>query len=144
MILDFENLFDEDLDTLRGVATTVSTDVIDLGADSDKIQQLVEKGGVFFAIVTTAFESGGAANLRVRVWTDDANVAGAGTIIMDSGLIPVADLVVGYKVRLGPIPAHISQRYLSCSYYVSGAAMTAGELTTGIALDLQTSGMELL
>jgi len=145
MILDKENLCDED-HALTAVGSSWSTDVIDMGSDSSKIQQFVEKAGEMFCQVTTDFDSvGDASRISVTVYVSDSSTMAAGNVwIAHSGQLLEASLVAGYKFTLGKIPAHLSKRYLAFYYTVHDEAMTSGKLTSGIVIDAQTAGMQPL
>ena len=145
MIIDKENLCDEDAE-LTTVGTSWSTNVIDMGDCSAKIQQFVEKAGEMFCQVTTAFDSfADGSRISVTVYVSDDSTMGAGNVwIAHSGVLDEATLLAGYKFTLGKIPAHIDKRYLAFYYTVHDEDMTSGALTSGILTDVQTSGMQPL
>lgn len=135
MILDKENLLS---DSQAITVTAGSENVIDMGADSDRIQEFVEKAGELFCQVDADFAGGD--DLQVVVQTDDDVAFGSATTVYSTAAIPVADLVAGYQFRLAQLPPHTSERYLRFNYVVTGAGLSGGSVVAGVVLDKQTNG----
>lgn len=136
MIMDKQNLLS---DSQLLTTTAASTNVIDLGADSSKIQALVERAGELFAQVDVALTGGTSVAIAVQV--DDDVAFGSPTVLYTTAAIAAATLIAGYQFRVAQLPAHISERYLRFSYVIVGT-FTAGSVMAGIALDKQTNGMD--
>lgn len=134
MILDKQNLFSEDQAV---TVTAVSTNVIDLGNDSAKVQALNEKGNTseLFVQVTTAFAGG--TSLQVVLKSDDSSTFASATTLLSTAAIGASDLVAGYKFPLKGLPL-IDEQYLQLTYTVVGT-MSAGTVLAGIVLDSQTN-----
>jgi hypothetical protein len=134
MIADKENLFSED----QAITVTAgSTNVIDLGADSSRIQALNEKGDVeVLAQITTAMAGG--TSLQVTLQSDNDVAFGSATDLLTSAAIATAALVAGYQFKIGKLP-RINERYLRLYYTVVGT-MSAGKVFAGLILDRQTAG----
>ena len=136
MILDRENLFDHD------VAITVtrnSTDVIDLTKLSGQNVGLGEELFVFVQ-VQTAFTAGGAATLQIALVTDDNAALTTPTVLQDQvAVIPVADLVVGFKINFRVHPSEALERYLGLVYTVATGPMLTGKIRAGVVRDIQAS-----
>jgi len=134
MIIDVANLWSDD----QAVTVTAnSTNVIDLGADHARIQDLNEKGEIeVYAQVTTAFAGG--TSIVVGVYEADVAAMTSETLVFETGVIATAALVAGYKFLLGKLPP-ITDRFLRLTFTVVGTH-TAGNITSGLILDKQTNG----
>lgn len=136
MILDKENLFSED-QAFAGLidnTTGYSTNIIDLGNDSARVQAMNEKGGEILVQVTTTFASG--TSLKVELLSDDDEAFGSPTTVVSSAAVVTASLVAGYQFKLR-LP-EINEQYLRLKYTVAGT-MTAGKVLAGLILDKQTN-----
>lgn len=136
MIMDKQNRLSE---SQLLTTTDISDNVIDLGADSSKVQALVERAGELFCQVDVSLTGG--TSLQVVVQVDDDVAFGSPTILYSTAVIVAADLVAGYQFRVAQLPVHISERYLSFNYVISGT-FSAGSVVAGIVLDKQTNGMD--
>lgn len=139
MIIDKETMFDEDLVL---TITADSTNYIDLGADSSKVQQFLERPAVVLCQITKAMTAGGTS-LAIAIEVDDDSAFGSATVLVESEVIAAATLVAGYQFKLA-IPAHISERYMQLRYTIVGTFSGGGTISAGLVIDLQTSGMQPL
>ena len=133
MILDKQNLFSED----QAITVTAnSTNIIDLGADSSRVQDLNEKGvtQAYFQ-VTTAFAGG--TSIVVTLTESDSSTMLSETTVVASATVALATLVAGYQFQFSTLPL-ISKRYLRSTYTVVGT-MSAGNIMAGLALDRQSN-----
>ena len=133
MILDKQNLFSSD----QAITTTAnSTDIIDLGADNSRVQDLNEKGvtQAFFQ-VTKAFT--GTTSMVVTLTESDSSTMLSETTVVSSATILTASLVAGYQFQFSTLPL-ISKRYLRATYTVVGT-LAAGTIMAGLTLDRQTN-----
>lgn len=146
MMLDVQNLLSDQQNLAQAAGNYLSTNTIDLGATGT-----IPLGGSpvsdpgraraveLFAQVTETFTSGGAGTLQFQLVTaDSADLATNLTVVQETAAIALATLVAGYQARLA-MPAGIAKRYLGLRYVIATAAMTAGKVTAGIALDKQTN-----
>lgn len=90
------------------------------------------------AKVREAFASGGSATLRFRLRVDDNTSFSTPTYIYDSGAIPVATLVAGYRFPVIALPFGVSEPYIEAFYTVGTADMTAGSMD----VELVTQGVQ--
>lgn len=136
MIFDKQNLFSED----QAVTVTAnSSNVIDLGNDSSKVQALNSKGELeVVAQVTTAFAGG--TSLKVSLQSDDDEAFGSPTTVLETAAIALADLDAGYNFKLGKLP-DINEQYLRLVYTVVGT-MSGGKVFAGLNLDRQTNSRQ--
>jgi len=128
MIMDKQLVMSEDQAV---TATAVSTNVLDLGA-----------GGVaeghpirINCQVTEAFDN--CTSLDVKVQTDD-NASFSSATELQSVLVPLASLAIGYQVPLGTLNGPVEQ-YLRMNYVVAGSAPSVGTITSALVLDKQTN-----
>lgn len=133
MILDKENLFD-----LNAAITVTrnSTKVIDLR----ELSKAVGLGEPLFVtvMVMTAFTAGGAATLQIALVTDDNEGLTTPTVLQDQvAVIPVADLVAGFKRDFRIHPSALMERYLGLVYTVATGPMLTGTVTAGVSHDIQ-------
>lgn len=134
MIIDKQNLFSEDQAL---TASAVSSNVIDLGNDHAYLQPLNEKGLIeVLAQVTLALTGG--TSLQVVLQSDDDVAFGSPTVVLESAVVPAADLVAGYQFKLGKLP-RINEQYLRLSYVIVGP-FGAGTIFGALVLDRQTNG----
>lgn len=137
MPMDSQNTLSDDQTLVITVAGSpvASTNYIDLGADRD-----IGKGEPvpFLAQITDAFTSGGAATLQLLLETDDNSSFSSAETLWDSGAIPKATLVAGYKFPLNFIP-RTNQRYLRCTLTVGTADGTGGTIFIAVGAPDQTN-----
>jgi hypothetical protein len=124
-ILDRQVLFSNDQAI---TATAASTDIIDLGSVRD-----VGAGepSAVLVQVTTAFDN--LTSLGVALQTASAENF-ASPVQLTAGTIALADLTVGRKFSIGPVPGGVL-RYLRLYYTVTGSAPSVGKVTAGVAAD---------
>jgi hypothetical protein len=135
MIFDKQNLLSEDQAI---TADAASTNVIDLGANSSKIQTLIERGlAKVYAQVTVAFNTLTSLDFILQTDTDEAF---GSAVVLSTVNVLLADLVAGKKVDFGPLPTN-TERYIRLYYNVVGTDPTTGKIFAGMVLDVQTNGM---
>lgn len=146
MLLDAQVLLSDNQDLSQAAGAYVSTGAIDLGVPGTMALggspiSDIGRGNVpsLLCQVTETFTSGGAATLTVEVISASASTLDAGVVShMSSGAIALATLIAGYQFRLA-IPHGITGRYLGLRYTIGTAATTAGTVTAGLVMDLQTN-----
>lgn len=84
----------------------------------------------FVAFVPTAFTSGGAATLQVKLQTDDNSAFSSATDVEDSGAVAKATLVAGYEIFSVAIDRSTVERYLKVTGTVGTADGTGGTITS--------------
>lgn len=86
--------------------------------------------------ITAAVTSAGAATVGVTfVCADDGPLATNLTTLLDSGAIPKATLVVGYRFRHGHTPGIIPRRFVGAGVVIGAANLTAGTYSAALTLD---------
>jgi hypothetical protein len=154
MMLDAQNLLSDAQNLAQAAGTYLSTNAIDLWGQASipVVPQTIgqAQGPVIKDIgrglppeiltqITTTFTSGGAATLQVQlVMADDAALSTNLVVLQETLALALATLVAGYQFRLA-VPPGITKRYLGVRYIIGTAAMTAGNVTAGIAASLQTN-----
>lgn len=84
-----------------------------------------------------AVTSAGAAGVNFKLITDDNAAMGSNVSLVESGIIPKADLVIGYELIL-PLPvSDLYEEFLSVDYFVDTAALTAGKFSSYITDKIQ-------
>lgn len=139
MILSAQQIFSDDQAI---TATAVSTNVIDLGAAGTPydaaaaLNQDIGKGNKVPILiqVTTAFNN--LTSLTIAIET--GSTTSLGTVVI-SKAVPLASLVAGYQFPVNVLPNEITGRYLGVRYTVTGTAPTAGAITAGITMGVQTN-----
>ncbi len=136
MILDEKTLLS---DQQAITVSAASTNVIDLGVDDGLVIQPNEKGAFseLFFQVTEAFVGG--TSLKVSVVNEaDATITDASEAEVETLDILTAQLVPGFVFAVR-MPRVLSKRFLAAFYTVVGT-FTAGKITGGIIIDVQTNG----
>lgn len=125
---------------LTSTGSTVSTNVIDLGAARDIGYPNGRRIAVHCAVNTT-FTSGGAGTLQVQVQgsTDNSTFY----TMAESMAYALAALVQGARLLSidlpGPGAGQAVPRYLRINYVIGTAAMTAGKVDAYLVLDPQVN-----
>lgn len=137
MFMDYDCIFSDDQAV---TATASSTNVIDLGATSSKVNSPNEQlDNMKLNIeVTTAFASS-TNTIQVKFVTSDT-ATGARTVLASSDAIAASTtLVKGYKFSL-PLPTENLKRFIALEYHVVsyGVAISAGNIHAALVLDKQT------
>ena len=139
MILSAQSLFSDDQ------AITVSTDstnVVDLGVAGTPygagapLNRDIGKGAGIPILVQVTEDFATLTSLTINVSTGATTALGT-TVI--SQTIPVADLVAGKQLSIVVLPNDITERYLGIEYVVTGTTATAGAITAGITMGVQTN-----
>lgn len=145
MILDGQNLASDGQNLAQAIGTYVSTNSIDLGAPGvtprgNTPPQDVgrSRGAEFFAQVVADFTSGGAGTLQINLIESPNADLSAPTILQSTVPYALADLKKGFYARLST-PLGFRQRYCGFQYVIAAAAMTGGNVTAGVAMDLQSN-----
>jgi len=122
-------------------ATTLSTNVIDLGAAGTPyggkaaLNADVGKGNDIPLLAQVVADFNNLTSLTVAVET--GTTASLGTVLAQE-TIPVADLVAGKQFSVDDLPQGV-KRYLGFRYTVTGTAPTTGAITAGITMGNQTN-----
>jgi len=139
MIFSAQQLFSDDQ------AITVSADstnVIDLGVPATPygaaaaLNDDVGKGAKIPLLVQVTADFATLTSLTINLSTGAA--ATLGTTIA-SQTIAAADLLAGKQFNLDFLPNGIVERYLGIEYVVTGSDATAGNITAGITMGVQTN-----
>ncbi len=142
MIMDRTLLFS---DGQAITATTVSTNVVDLGETgtiygaSAPIRRDIGKGNAvpLFCGVTQAFNN--LTSLTISVEVDDNAAFTSAKTVFTSPTYALADLAPGKYLLPDTIPVGTDERYLRLRYTVAGPAPTVGKITAGVVADRQSA-----
>ena len=150
MMIDAATLLSDNQNLAQVAGTYASTNTYDLWGGSASVPTIPGLGGSvihdigraeepdLIVQVTTAFV-GATATVQAQLFmADSADLATNPVKLQETDLIPVATLVAGYQFRL-QIPVGVSKRYLGLKYVIGTATTTAGNVTAGIAGDVQTT-----
>ena len=135
MILSLEDLLS---DKQAITATAASTNVLDLGAtgvtyDNVSLQQRIARGRHYPFLVQVTEDFDNLTSLTIALQQDD-NEAFSSPSEVYSFVVPLADLVAGYKIPFDKLPRNITERYIRMNYTVTGTAPTQGRITSGIVV----------
>jgi len=139
MIFSAQQLFSDDQ------AITVSADstnVIDLGVPGTPygavaaLNQDIGKGAKVPLLVQVTTDFATLTSLTINLSTGAATTLGT---TIASQTIAVADLLAGKQFNLDFLPNGIVERYLGVEYVVTGDDATAGTITAGITMGVQTN-----
>lgn len=84
-------------------------------------------------ITTTCI--GATATIQAQIVCDSAaNLTTAPQILLQTDLIPVAQLVTGYRFPFGPVPAKIPKQFLGMRYVIATAVLTAGNVSSRLTM----------
>lgn len=141
MILSKQSLFSDDQAV---TATTVSTNVIDLGVRGTPfgaVAPLHADRGLGCPIpvliqVTEAFNT--LTSLSIDVEVSDAAAMTNSTVVASETIL-LADLKAGKKTFLQVLPSGLNKRYLGLRYTVTGTPPTTGKITAGVSMGNQTN-----
>lgn len=147
MILDAQNLFSDDQ------AVTVdanSTNVIDLGetgtpyGNAQALKRDIGKGNKIPLLVQVTEDFATLTSLTINLVTSDSATLASGNVThATTGAVAVADLKAGWTWGSDAVPfanAAGMKRYLGITYDVTGTTATAGKVTAGIVMGVQTNG----
>jgi len=139
MIFSAQQLFSDDQAI---TASADSTNVIDLGvADTPfggvaALNRDIGKGAKIPLLVQITEDFDNLTTLEIKLST--GSTTGLGTTIA-SQTIALADLIAGKQMNLDYLPNGIVERYLGMEYVVVGTAPSAGKVTAGITMGVQTN-----
>lgn len=123
MILDKQNLFSDDQAITD--SSVASTNYINLG------DREIAKGTPVPIVIQATTGFANLSTLNIMIQTDDEATFTNPTKLAETGAIPVADLVAGYRANLNFFPK--GNRGLTRLYYgKTGATETTGKITAGI------------
>jgi hypothetical protein len=109
-----------------------------LGAPAALVKDLGKGNPIPILIqVTEAFDE--LTTLHVSVQTDDNESFTTPKDIVNTYEVPLASLVAGYQFPIISVPQEVVERYLRLHYEVTGSAPTAGKITAGIVMAVQTN-----
>jgi len=139
MIFSAQQLFSDDQAI---TASADSTNVIDLGAPATPfgaaaaLNDDIGKGAKIplLAQITEAFDN--LTSLEIKLSTGSTTALGT---TIASQVILLADLLAGKQLNLDFLPNGIVEQYLGMEYVVVGTAPTAGKVTAGIVMGVQTN-----
>ena len=139
MILSAQQLFSDDQAI---TASADSTNVIDLGVAGTPygaaaaLNRDVGKGAKIPLLVQVTADFATLTSLTINLSTGAATTLGT---TIASQTIAVADLVAGAQFNLDFLPNGIVERFLGVEYVVTGSNATAGNITAGITMGVQTN-----
>ncbi len=139
MILSAQQLFSDDQAI---TATAVSTNVIDLGAAGTPydaaaaLNQDIGKGAGVPVLIQVTEDFAGLTSLNIAISKGASDTLGTDIV---SVTVPVADLVAGYQFPIVVLPNQCDERYLGVTYTVTGGPASAGAITAGITMGVQTN-----
>lgn len=142
MIFSAQSLLSEDQAV---TATALSTNVIDLGVSQAaygakaSFHRDIGKGAEVPFLIQVTEDFATLTSLTVTIETSDAEAMTGSTVLMSSGAIAAADLVQGFQVPLQRLPNGVTGRYLAVRYTVTGTTATAGKVTAGVTMGVQTN-----
>lgn len=89
--------------------------------------------------VPTTFTAGGSATMTIQIITSAAANLGSPTVIAQTGAIPVASLVSGYRtaLRIPPQIGSLGQRYIGVQYTIATGPMTAGAISSRFVRNIE-------
>lgn len=136
-ILDVTNLFS---DAQVITASAASTNYLDRGANgvpatrgATALKYNLGAGEEVPLLVQVVEAFNTLTSLTIALETDD-NAAFASPKVIASYVVPLASLVLGYRLPLQFIPTGVDERYVRLNYTVTGTAPTLGKITAGITL----------
>jgi hypothetical protein len=139
MIFSAQQLFSDDQAI---TASADSTNVIDLGVAGTPydaaaaLNRDIGKGAGVPILVQVTEDFDNLTSLEIKISTGATTALGT-TVIAQT--IVLADLVAGKQMSIVVLPNDITERYLGIEYVVVGTAPTAGKVTAGITMGVQTN-----
>lgn len=128
MYMDAQNRPSNNQSLISGIGTVVSTDSIDMLAGVDN----PGRSGMLRAVsvLTTAMAGAGSSVRAELIESDNANLSSP-NILAVGPTIAVAAGAAGTRLMDQVLPDS-SRRYIGFQYVITGAAITAGAVTSGI------------
>lgn len=143
MIFDRTLLFS---DGQAVTATTVSTNVVDLGktgtvygASAPLVREIGYGTDAELSIsVTQSFNN--LTSLTISIEVDDNAAFSSATTVWTSPAYTLAQVAAGAKYLLPDrLPAGVNERYVRLRYTVAGTAPTLGKITAGVVMSRQNA-----
>ena len=122
MIIDRYNRYSDEQD-ITASGATVSTSVVDLGADGDAIGR--ER---YLHILCTEAVAGTLTTVAFALYTDDDEAFGSAAVLWSIPAVAKATLVAGYKVAKVRLPAG-AQQYTRVTYTTDNTMETTGKFS---------------
>lgn len=145
MLMSKQSLLSDSQNLAQAAGSYYSTNILDLGAPGTPVRgnQLVRDVGKgtpipFLIQVDETFASGGAATLVVSIEVDDNDSFSSATTVWTSPTIALATLAAGYRFNNVYLPEGVNERYARIKYVIGTAAMTAGKITAGAAMAIDS------
>lgn len=139
MIFSAQSIFSDD----QAITASVdSTNVYDTGVAgipygaAAALNRDIGKGAKIPLLIQVTEDFDNLTNLEIKLSTGAATTLGT-TIATQTILL--ADLVAGKQFFLDFLPNGIVERYLGIEYVVTGTTPTAGKITAGITMGVQTN-----
>lgn len=138
-MMDIENVVSNQQSIAAAAGAILSDKSIDMGVSDTLAPSFQAIGSPFhdwgrgtpvhcFVKITELVSTGSSPTVACAlVMSDNADLTSA-TVLMDSGAIAAATLVVGYEFRLGSLPPGITKRYIGFRYTIAVAATTTGKV----------------
>jgi hypothetical protein len=126
-------------------ATALSTNVIDLGTSQAAygakaaFHRDIGKGAEIPFVIQVTEDFATLTSLTITIETSDAENMTSSTVLASSGAIAAADLKAGFQVPLQRLPNGVTGRYLAVRYTVAGTNASAGKVTAGVTMGVQTN-----
>lgn len=139
MILSAQQLFSDDQAI---TASADSTNVIDLGVAGTPygavaaLNRDIGKGAKIPLLVQVTEDFDNLTTLEIKISTGATTALGTE---IASQTIALADLVAGKQLNIDVVPNGVVEQYLGIEYVVVGTAPTAGKVTAGISMGIQTN-----
>lgn len=143
MILDQQNIFSDKQDLAVAAGNHLSSNVVDVGKSGDHPRGGVPvndpgRGGGAPILIQVVEDFVGGTSVKVQFVNDDDPEMSAPTVVTETAVIPVAQLKAGYRFKLDRIPEGTRKRYAALRYVTDGT-FTAGKITAGVTLDIQSA-----
>lgn len=128
MYMDAQNRPSNNQSLIAGAGTVVSTDSIDMLTGVDNPGRAGNLRAI--AVLTTALAGAGASLQAQLIQSDNANLSSP-DVLASGAVVPMASGAQGTKLLDVPMP-DTTKRYLGLQYVITGAALTAGAVTSGL------------
>jgi len=132
MIIDYNNLFDSELDLGDAAGSRCSTYSVDLGAAKD-----IARGRQLYLVIVIDETFATSTSINFQFVTDTVATLASPTVQCETGAIAIASLTAGRTPIVLPIGTAIDteEQYCGVYYTEAGSGSTAGKVTTFLAVD---------